>query len=592
MREEKLAVAVSAGVQAFQRVGMFEVEVTVKPGVDPALVDKRLDEIMADYLANGPTEDEVRRAATSDVANRVRGLEQVGGFGGKAVALAEGQVYSNDSDYYKRSLAAYAAATPADIRSAMNQWLSRPVFKVSLEPGERPPYVDAKGSKAAKVDLPSKKTVRPVPPVAATPPLDFPTIEHATLSNGVMVNYAQRDAVPTTQIALSFDAGYAADAPAERGLQNLTLALLDEGAAGKTSQQIAEEGERLGAGIGTGGSADRSNVSMSALSANLDPSLDLLADIVQRPDFVQSELDRLRTQTLTGIAQAQKDPNSMATRALAGADLWRQPSLCDHRDRRRRGGDRDQSRRSRRLPAALAAPRQYRDLRRLQPADGGTDAEARGALRQVGGARDAKGVKNFTALPPRPTSPRIVLIDRPSSPQSIILGGQLTPIDPRGDIIPVSGASEVLGGNFLSRINMDLRETKGWSYGVRSNVNYTLNAAPYIINAPVQADRTGDSIRALNEQINLFLGKKGVDRGGTGAHGVEQCPGASRAVRDLGRGAGRDDEQRPLRPSRQLFRTARRPLPRADADRGRPGACARRSTPRASSGWWSATPPR
>jgi predicted Zn-dependent peptidase len=121
-----------------------------------------------------------------------------------------------------------------------------------------------------------------------------------------------------------------------------------------------------------------------------------------------------------------------------------------------------------------------------------------------------KGVKNFTALPPRPTSPRIVLIDRPSSPQSIILGGQLTPIDPRGDIIPVSGASEVLGGNFLSRINMDLRETKGWSYGVRSNVNYTLNASPYIVNAPVQADRTADSIRALNEQINLFLGKKGV----------------------------------------------------------------------------------
>ena len=146
VREEKLAVSVSAGVQAFQRVGMFEINATVKPGVDPALVDRRLDEIMAEYLANGPTEDEVRRAATSDVAGRVRGLEQVGGFGGKAVALAEGQVYSGDSDYYKRSLAAYAAATPADIKAAMNQWLSRPVFKVTLEPGERPPYVDAKGS--------------------------------------------------------------------------------------------------------------------------------------------------------------------------------------------------------------------------------------------------------------------------------------------------------------------------------------------------------------------------------------------------------------------------------------------------------------
>ncbi len=510
VREEKLAVAVSAGVQAFQRVGMMEVNVTVKPGVDPAVVDKRLDEIMADYLANGPTEDEVKRAATSDVANRVRGLEQVGGFGGKAVALAEGQVYSGDSDYYKRSLAAYAAATPADIKGAMRQWLSRPVFKVTLEPGDRPAYVDAKGSKAAKVDLPSTKTVRPIPAVAATPPLDFPTIEHATLSNGVMVNYAMRAAVPTTQIALSFDAGYAADAPAQRGLQNLTLALLDEGAAGKTSQQIAEEGERLGVGIGSGGSADRSSVSMSALSANIDPSLDLLADIVKRPDFAQSELDRLRTQTLTGIAQAQKDPNSMATRALPGLIYG-----ANHPYATTGIGD---------AAAVTAITRddllgfQQRWLRpdnmEIYVVSSLPMAELMPRLEQRFGTwaapSVAKGVKNFTALPPRPTSPRIVLIDRPASPQSIILGGQLTPIDPRGDIIPVSGASEVLGGNFLSRINMDLRETKGWSYGVRSSVSYTLNAAPYIVNAPVQADRTGDSIKALNEQIALFLGKKGV----------------------------------------------------------------------------------
>ena len=510
VREEKLAVAVSASVQAFQRVSLLEVNVTVKPGIDPATVDRRLDEILADYLANGPSEDEVRRAATSDVSGRIRGLEQVGGFGGKAVALAEGQVFTGNSDYYKRSLALYAAATPAQIQGAMRQWLSRPVFKVTLEPGDRPAYVDAKGSTAAKVDLPSKKTVRPLPPVSDTPPLDFPTVEHATLSNGVVVNYAMRDAVPTTQLALSFDAGAAADAPTQRGLQSVTLGMLDEGAGGKTSQQLAEARERLGAAINTGASVDRSNVSLAALSANIDPSLDLLADIVKRPDFAQSELDRLRTQTLTGIAQAQKDPNSMAARAL--------PVLLygvNHPYASTGMGD---------VAAVTAITRddlinfQQRWLRpdnmeiyvvsSLPLADLMPKLEARFGTWAAPAV--AKGVKNFTALPPRPTSPRIVLIDRPASPQSIILGGQLTPIDPRGDIIPVSGASEVLGGNFLSRINMDLRETKGWSYGVRSNVSYTLNASPYVVNAPVQADRTGDSIKALNEQIALFLGKKGV----------------------------------------------------------------------------------
>ena len=88
-----------------------------------------------------------------------------------------------------------------------------------------------------------------------------------------------------TQVSLAFDAGFSADAPNARGLQNLTLSLLDEGADGMTSQQIAEEQERLGAQIGAAGGADQSGVSLSALSANLGPSLDLLADIVERPDF-------------------------------------------------------------------------------------------------------------------------------------------------------------------------------------------------------------------------------------------------------------------------------------------------------------------
>jgi predicted Zn-dependent peptidase len=121
-----------------------------------------------------------------------------------------------------------------------------------------------------------------------------------------------------------------------------------------------------------------------------------------------------------------------------------------------------------------------------------------------------KGVKAFTAPPARPAAAKIYLIDRPGSPQSVILGGQLTPIDPYGEIVPVSGANEVFGGSFLSRINMDLRETKGWSYGVRSSIGLNVNAVPYLVNAPVQADKTGESIRALNDQLTAILGKKGV----------------------------------------------------------------------------------
>ncbi len=510
VREEKLAVAVSAGHMPFHRVGLFQINVTVKPGVDPAVVDKRMDEIMADYLANGPTEDEVRRAATQNVAGRIRGLEQVGGFGGKAVALAEGEVYADDSDFYKKTLDAYASVTPQQIQAAMKQWLGRPAFSVRLEPGDRPPYEEAKGPKAAKADMPSKKTVRAKPAIGQTPPLDFPDVQHVTLSNGVKLSYAQRTAVPVTTLALAFDAGFSADAPNARGLQNLTLGLLEEGADGLTSQQIAEEQERLGAQISASGSADRSNVTLSALTANLGPSLDLLADVVQRPDFSTAELERVRTQTLTAISQAQKEPNSIAARALppllygenhpygttslgdaAAVTSFTRDDLVGFHQRWLRPDNME-------MFVVSNLP-----LSELQPL-----IEAR--LGNWAPPAVPKGVKSFTTPPQRPAKAKIVFIDRPGSPQSVILGGQLTPVDPFGDVVPVSSANDVLGGNFLSRINMDLRETKGWSYGVRGSLGLNVHAAPYIVSAPVQADRTADSIKALSDQISGFLGKKGV----------------------------------------------------------------------------------
>jgi predicted Zn-dependent peptidase len=121
-----------------------------------------------------------------------------------------------------------------------------------------------------------------------------------------------------------------------------------------------------------------------------------------------------------------------------------------------------------------------------------------------------KGAKTFTALPPRPASPKILLVNRPGAPQSSILGAQLLPIDPKGDIIPFDAANDALGGDFLSRLNMDLREEKGWSYGVSGDEQVMLHAVPYIVSAPVQADRTGDSLVELNRQITEFLTTKGV----------------------------------------------------------------------------------
>ena len=512
VRDEKIAVGVTAGNFPFQRVGIFTASATVKPGVDPALVERRLDELIRQFIAEGPSDDEVRRAATSEVAQRIRGLEQVGGFGGKAVALAEGKVYNGDSEFYRKTLETYASITPAEVRAAMGEWLTKPSLTIRLEPGDRPAYQEAKvAAKPTKSD--GKVTVtkkREIPPLTPVAPLDFPDVSHVALSNGIKVHYAQRTTVPVTQMALAFNAGFAADAPDSRGLQNMTIGLLDEGTTTRSSQQIAEEEERLGAQINASGGADRSTVSMSALSANLAPSLELLTDIVRNPAFAESEVNRVRTQTLTAIAQQLKDPNGMATRAL--------PTLlygATHPYATTAIGDPQAV--TRFTPADLSGFHQ----RWLRPdnleifiVSNLPLSEVQPLLEQRFGTWTppavARGEKTFSAPPARPATERLVLIDRPNSPQSIIIGAQVTPIDPFGDVVPIGTANDVLGGTFMSRLNMDLRETKGWSYGVGGTVQLSEHAVPYVVSAPVQADRTGDSIKALSQQIRGFLGPKGI----------------------------------------------------------------------------------
>jgi predicted Zn-dependent peptidase len=146
VRKDQTAVRVTASLQPFHRVSLFEVTADVKPGTDADQVAQRLDAIVADFIRTGPTADEVQRVVMSDVASRIRGLEQVGGFGGKAVALAEGALYADDPEFYKKQLMAYARVTPADVTRAMQKWLTRPVYALRVEPGERSAYEEAKAS--------------------------------------------------------------------------------------------------------------------------------------------------------------------------------------------------------------------------------------------------------------------------------------------------------------------------------------------------------------------------------------------------------------------------------------------------------------
>ncbi|HYZ48380.1 MAG TPA: pitrilysin family protein, partial [Sphingomonas sp.] len=423
-------------------------------------------------------------------------------------------------------LAQYAAATPERVRAAMQKWLTRPMHALVVEPGPRGAYEESKSVPRPATFKPAfyrqpdapHATFAPaaavdrskLPEVGTIPDLKFPAVSRARLSNGIEIVYAQRMATPTTRVVVSFDAGNAAD-PADRlGLESLTLSLLDEGTKTRNSTQIAEEQERLGATIGMSTSTDRTNVSLFALSPNLKPSVALLADILRNPVFAPAEVERLRNQQLVAIQSELTQPSGLAQRTLP-------PILFGpaHPYGRPTSGNGDPAIVSKLTRGDLVAFQQAwirPDKATIfvvsdQPLDkvrSVLDA-ALGDWRGTG----APGVKAFTAAVPQP-QPRIVLVDRPDSPQSLIYGGVLTPLKGRDELIPYLAANDVLGGNFLSRLNMDLRETRGWSYGVNGNFRRMLEAVPYFVSAPVQADRTGESLVAMREDMQTFLTSQGI----------------------------------------------------------------------------------
>ena len=533
VRGKQLAVSAVAQASTFAQAGQFEVYADLKPGVELADLEAALDAELADLIANGPTEDELQRAATQYAAAEIRGLDNLGGFDGKAPTLAQGLLYADDPEFYKKRLARIASVTPEEVQNAAIRWLDRPVFRLTVMPGKRqeggenrggyvtgkappmrtPEYFWQPGSMTGPVvAAPKAEPDRSsLPAMGDLQPLEFPDIQRAVLNNGMEIYLAQREGVPMITAQLSFDAGHAADPKDALGTQSLMLEAMDAGTTTLNATELAIAQERLGASIS--GSANRDNTvfTLSALEPNLAQSFALLADYVRNPAFDTSELERVRSQQLNRI-------NAENTQPLAVAQKVLMPAIYGpaHPYGVPPSGLGEAS-----VVTELTAPdlREFHstwlrpDQARLYVVGDVTMEQVTSLARQAFGnwARPSAPApeKNFDVALPAP-QPRVILIDRPASPQSMIFAGKV--IDKKGtdDLVALDAANSVLGGSFLSRLNSDLRETKGWSYGVRSLLVSPEEQVAFAVYAPVQADRTGDSIAALREQMDGFLTANGV----------------------------------------------------------------------------------
>jgi zinc protease len=495
--DDQIATDVSAYVDLREIGGLFVIQASARPGIELARVEKAVDQELARLLTGGPTAAEVRRVKTQYRAGFIRGVERIGGFGGKSDVLALGEVFAGRADFYKVRLDRVERATPAQLLASAKQWLGDGVYNLEVQP--YPEFKTAStGADRSKL-----------PELGAPAETNFPQLERATLSNGVKVVLAQRPAIPQVRFDLLLDAGFAADQGSTPGTASLAMAMLDEGTTSRTALQISEQLAQLGANLKTGSNLDASSVSLEALKENLGASLDVYADVILNPLFPRTDLERLKKQRLAQIQQEKADPVALALRVFPGllyghGHAYAIPWTGS--------GTEESTSEIKRDDLVRFHQTWFKPNHATLIVVGATTmAEIKPRLERLfaGWRPGDVPAKNIATVKQQPR-PVVYLIDRPGSLQSLIIAGNVAPPKANPKEVSIQTMNGVLGSDFSSRVNMNLREDKHWAYGAYTFFRDARGQRPFVAYAPVQTDKTKEAVVELDKELRGILKERPI----------------------------------------------------------------------------------
>jgi zinc protease len=496
--DDQTATDVSAYVDMREIGGLFVVEATARPGVDLARVEKAVDEELRRLLTGGATAAELSRVKTQYRAGFIRGVERIGGFGGKSDVLAQGEVFAGRPDFYKVRLNRVRQATITQLSSAARQWLTDGVYTLEVRPY---PQFQTASAGADRSKLPAPGT----PPEAK-----FPELERATLSNGLKVVLARRPSIPQVRFDLVLDAGFAADKSAIPGTASMTLAMMDEGTTRRNAIQISDELAQLGANLSTGSRLDVSSVSLEALKENLDPSLAVYADVVLHPSFPRQDFERLKKQRLAQIQQEKADPVGLALRVFPGLLYGEGHAYANPWTG---SGTEESTSRLKREDLIRFHDTWFKPNHATMVVVGATTMEEiRPRLERLfaGWKPGDVPAKSIATVEQQPR-PVVYLMDRPGSLQSVIIAGNLAPPKANPNEVAIQTMNGVLGSDFSSRVNMNLREDKHWAYGAYTFFRDARGQRPFIAYAPVQTDKTKEAVVELDKELRGIVKDRPIE---------------------------------------------------------------------------------
>jgi zinc protease len=492
--------------------GSAECTVTAKPGVKLEDLEKTVWSEIAKLQADGPTEEEVEAAKAGSLTRTITGLQTLGGFGGIADTLNSFNQYTGDPGYLPKEIAAEQAVTVASAKAAAAKYLTQnsavvvyciPGKKVSSEVPRSPDDTDAdvKITNPYTEEFEKSQEWRKTMPKAGPPvTVHLPVPQTFTLANGLKVYVVSEPSLPILSASLVSRAGSENNAADKAGLASLTAQVMGEATTSRDLTKLSEDQERIGVRIFVNASMDGASAGMTVLTNHTGEGLDLFADVIQHPAFNDADLDRLRKQRLIGIQQETDNVQAMAARVAPKLLYGDQPYGV----------------------SGTGTTESVTGLTRTDvtgfyaahygPKDSGlvlvgdvTVAEARRLAERYFGKWTATA-SAVAVIPPQPAPPatHIVIVDKPGAPQTSLLAVGFGVPANSPDLQTISVMNYVLGGSFASRINMNLREVHGYTYGANSQYASYRMGGNFTAGGLVRTDITGLAAKELMYEIRRF----------------------------------------------------------------------------------------
>jgi zinc protease len=510
--EKQIAQSVRCENQSLKIVSVATCQATARPGVKPEDLEAALNEEVERLRREGPTQAELERARNVILAKKIEGLEKLGGFGGVADALNLYNQYTGDPGYLPKDVERYQNATTASVKKVGEEHFGKhqravvttvPGKKVLNDVPRSPEDTDAdvKIVNPYPEQFEAQQAWRKDPPAAGPPPaFHLPVPKVQTLANGIKIYLVEDHALPVLNATLVTLAGSSNNPVSKPGLAAFTARMLTQGTKGRSATELANDTATIGATLNATATMDDASINIGALSNNSEAAFDLLRDVTTQPVFQAEEVERVRKSRLVAILQEADTPIASLLR-VGVKTLYGDNSPYAYRA----NGTTESVKAITREELANFWKDHYAPNNSALVLAGDiteSDARALGEKYFAGWRANEAVAGTITPAPPPPPARHVVIVDRPGAPQTALAAFGLGLPRDTPQYAGVNVMNDVLGGMFSSRINMNLREKHGYTYGAVSRFTFYRGVGPFFSAALVRTDVTAPATSELMGELN------------------------------------------------------------------------------------------